>query len=127
MMKACFTAMFGAALLTAVSVLPAQDTGATRPGEFFELLTECLAQPRASVHECSVEYLQAADPGATSEFRIAPDQPATQGSIVKGKYNTCRIYSKGVPYINHNGYSCYSNSTGQCVSGDCCDYVDTSC
>lgn len=105
-------------LLINVTAAHAQEPVPPKSGEFFQILTDCLALPRATVHECAIRYSEVTDPGSIQDFSLAPGMPTIHASIIKGKFNTCHMYPKDGDLPK--GYSCFSNGTGQCVSGDCC-------
>lgn len=88
-----------------------------RNDAFLTNLGDCLATRDATMHDCVVAYALAHEPTTSSFF-----------SKVVGKYNTCFVYPVSESQsIEPTGYSCYSNSSGKCVSGECCHYVDTNC
>ena len=120
----CFISVF--AMMFAGTAVHAQSAPPKEPiNEFLAVLPDCLATPRTDIHECAIAYAEVVDPSATSEIVLAPGQPPVHASVVKGKYNTCKIYDKRNRWLF--GYSCFSNSTGQCVSGDCCSLDDPNC
>lgn len=115
-----------ALMLTLGTTFAHAQSSPAQPEGYFEILPDCLSIPGATVHQCIYQFI---DPSTTGDISHDPDQPEVQFAQIKGKYNTCELYPKGMGGLKgtEKGYACYSNATGACVSGDCCGILDVKC